>query len=56
MGEKSLVGELGLVLEPDSVPCLVISHSMLQDHEFKHLHSFGVREFALGDEDSDMGI
>ena len=50
MGEKSLVGELELVLEPDPVPCLMVSHCMLQDHEIKHLLGFGVREFTLGDE------
>ena len=34
VGEKTLVGELGLVLEPDPVPCLVVLHCVLQDHEF----------------------
>ena len=56
VGEKSLVGELGLVLEPDPVPCLMVSCSMLQDHEFKHLLGFGVRKFTLVDEGCDMGV
>ena len=55
IGEKSLVGELGLVLEPDPAPCLVVLHCMLQ-HEFQHLLGFGVREFTLEDEGSDMGV
>ena len=56
MGEKSLVGELGLVLELNQAPCLMVSHCMLQDHEFWHLLGFGVREFTLGDEGNDMGV
>ena len=55
VGEEHPVGQLGLVLEPDSVPCLMVLHSMLQDHEWKHPLGFGVREFALGDE-CDAGI
>ena len=34
VGEKGLVGELGLVLELNPVPGLLVSHSMLQDHDF----------------------
>ena len=55
LGEKILVGELELVLEPDPVPCLLVSHSRLQNHEFKHLMGSQVRSFAQGDEGSGMG-
>ena len=34
LGEKSLEVELGLVLESDPVPCLVVLCCMLQDHGF----------------------
>ena len=34
---------------------LMISHGMLQDHDFQHFLGFGVRKFALGDEVFDMG-
>ena len=56
VGEKNLVGELGLVLELDPVPCLMVKHCALQEHEFWHLFGFGVREFTMGDDSSDMGI
>ena len=36
VGRKGLVGELGLVLEPGPVPGLMVSNSMLQDHDFEH--------------------
>ena len=42
LGEKRLIGELGLVLELDPVPCLMVFHCMLQDHEFEHLLGFKV--------------
>ena len=32
VGEKGLADELGLVLEPDAVPGLVLLHGVLQDH------------------------
>ena len=54
-GEKGLVCELGLILEPDSVPCLVVSHCMLQDHELQHLLHFGGGKLALGDEGGNAG-
>ena len=56
MGEKSLVGQLGLVLKSDPVPGFVESPGMLQDHDFKHCLGFWVREFALVDEGIDMGV
>ena len=34
MGEKGLVGKLGLVLEPDPVPGFMVPHCMLEDHGF----------------------
>ena len=33
VGEKGLVCELELVLEPDPVPGIMVSHSMLQDND-----------------------
>ena len=56
MREESLLGELGLILELDPVPCLVVLHSVLQDHKFKHLLGFRVKEFTLEDEGIDMGV
>ena len=56
MGEKHLVDELGLVLEPGPVPDLMVAQDMLQDHQFNHLLGFGVREFALGDDGGNAGI
>ena len=53
--KKGLVGELGLVLELDPVPYLVVSHCVLQDHDFEYLYGLGVSEFTLGDEGRDMG-
>ena len=47
MGKKGLVGELVLVLETDPVSCLMISHYMLQDHDFEHLLHLGVWKFTL---------
>ena len=38
LGKKGTVGELGLVLEPDPVPGIMVSHSMLRDHDFEHFH------------------
>ena len=55
MGERGLVDELGLALEPDTVVDLMVSHSMLQDHDFQHFLGLGVREFTLGDEGISMG-
>ena len=55
MSKKGLAGELGLVLQLDPVPCLVVSHCMLQDHDFEHFLGMGVSEFTLGDEGTDMG-
>ena len=55
MSEKGLVGELGLGLEPYPVSGLTVLHFMLQDHDFKHFLGLRVREFALGEEVSDMG-
>ena len=49
MGKKGLVGELGLIPETDPVSGLIISHCMLQDHDFKHLLGLGMREFTLAD-------
>ena len=39
----------------DPVSGLMVSHCMLQDHDFKHLLGLGMREFALGDEGGYMG-
>ena len=33
----------------------MVSHCMLQDHDFKHLLGLEVGKFALGDEGADMG-
>ena len=56
VGEKSLAGDLGPVLEPDPVPYLMVSQRVLQVHKFKHLVGFGVGEFTFGDKSSDMGV
>ena len=56
MVEKGLVGQLAVVLKLDPVPGFVEYHCMLQDHDFKHLLGFGVREFALVDEGSDVAV
>ena len=55
MSRKELVGELGLVLELDPVPCLLVSHCMLQEHDFEHFYGLGENEFTLGDEGTDRG-
>ena len=34
----------------------MVSHSMLQDHEFKHLLGFWLEEFTLVDEGCNVGI
>ena len=39
---------------PDPVPCLMVLHCMLQDHDFEHFYGLGMGEFALGDEGIDM--
>ena len=54
MAKKGLVGELGLVLELDLVPCHVVLHCVLQDHDFEHFYGLGVGEFALGDKGTYM--
>ena len=56
LGEMNLVGEVGVLLELDPVPCLMVSHSMLQDHDLEHLLGFGVGEFTLRDKCSDRGV
>ena len=50
MREEGLVCDLGLVLLPNPVPSLVVSHSVLENHYLHHLLGFWVREPALGDE------
>ena len=55
LGRKRLVGELGLVLETDPVSGLMVSHCMLQDHDFKHLLSLGMDKLALGNEGAYVG-
>ena len=50
MDKKGLVGELGLVLELDPVPCLAVLHCVLQDDDVEHFYSLGVVKFVLGDE------
>ena len=55
MGKKGLVGEQGLVLELNPVPCLMGLHCMLQDNDFELFYGLGVSEFALGNEGTDMG-
>ena len=55
MSKKGLVGELGLVLELNVVPCLVVLHCMLQDHDFEYFYGLGVSEFTLQDEGTDAG-
>ena len=54
MGEKGLLGELGLVLLEDPVSGLMESHCMLQDHDFEHLLGLGMGEFVLGDKVIDV--
>ena len=41
MGKKGLVDELGLVLEPDPVPCLMVLDCMLQEHDFEYFYDLG---------------
>ena len=55
MREKGLVGELGLVLKLDPVPGLMVLHSMLQDHDFKHFLGFGMGELAHSDDVGSVG-
>ena len=55
MGKKGLIGEQGLVLETDQVSGLMVSHCMLQDHDFKHLCGLGMREFTLADKGGYVG-
>ena len=50
LGKKGLVCELVMVLEVDPVSGFIVSHCMLQDHDFKHLLGLRVGEFALGSE------
>ena len=56
MGQKGLVSQLGLVLEPDLVPGFMVPHSVLQEHDFEHILGFRVREFTLDDEGGNAGI
>ena len=53
MGEEGPIGELGLVLMPYPVPCLMVMYSMLEDHNIQHLLGFGVGKPAFGDEVGD---
>ena len=53
VGKKGLVGELGLILKPDPVPCLMVMPCMLQDHDCEHFYGLERSEFALGDEGTD---
>ena len=46
VSKKGLVGDLGLVLEPEPVPCLMVSHCMLQDYDFEHFYGLVVSEFT----------
>ena len=55
LGEKGLVCELGLVLEPDPIPGLTVLHYKLQDDDLRHFLSFWVGELALGDGDGYAG-
>ena len=54
VSKKGLVDELGLVLEPDPVPCLVVSHCMLQDDNVEHFLGLVVSEFTLEDKVTDV--
>ena len=47
MGEKGLVGQLGLILEPDPVPGFAVSHHMLEDHDLQHLPGLIMRKLPL---------
>ena len=55
VGRKGLVGELGLVLEPDLISDLIVLHCLLQDPAVKHLLGLGEGKLALGDEGADAG-
>ena len=55
MGEKGLLYKLGLIVELDPVPGLMVSHCMLQDHELKHLLCFRLGELGLGDKGGNVG-
>ena len=52
--EKGMVGELGLVLEPDPIIGLMVSHGMLQDHDFQHFLGLAVGKLTVGDEGIDV--
>ena len=56
MGKKGLVGQLGLVLGPDSVPDFMEPHCVLEDHDLQHLCGLIVGEHALVDESSYPGF
>ena len=56
MGEKNSVGHLGLVLEPDSVPGLMVSNCMLEDYDIQHLLGVNFGEFTIIEKGSDKGI
>ena len=54
MGKKGPVGELQLVLKPDPVQGLMVSHCMLEDHYLQHLLHLFMEELALVDEGYDL--
>ena len=56
MGEKGLVGHLGLVVGPDPIPVFMVSHWVMEDHNLQCLSGFIMGELALVDESSYPGI
>ena len=54
MGEEGLVHELGLVLLPYPVPCLVVMYNMLENHNLQHLVGFEMGKPTFGDEVRDV--
>ena len=55
IGQEGTIRWPELVLEPDPVSGLMVSHCILQEHVFKHLLGLAMRKFALGNEGRYIG-
>ena len=54
VGEEGLISELGLVLLPYPVPCLMVTCSMLENHNLQHFLGFRVGKLVFGDQVRDV--
>ena len=53
VGEEGLIDELGLVLLPYPVLCLMVTYSVMESHKLQHHLDFKVGKLAFGDEVGD---